>query len=425
MFFSLFLLHCYRPTNPLLKNFWNKLTNEYAAATTEKEKKGVKRSLHKAKCFIFEYKQSLVKHNKHFTSSELLFLACFGEHETSTLVAQLFQERTMVPPEGMFPSTFHDRTIDLPEFYQFLLNECRENVPDAKKSKNYDLMKDAIAAVAERNIWDGSSEKEQYRTLFLEHYGALPSTSVWVERSVKKAKLCQRTGKGERNVTVYCIAGDILTEMCTEKIAPSKYSEKMAKRREKQYQKAISEGKKPRSKQTYVPDLERGPELTLNIVNHAQKLQKEIEIMRDVLGKEEYKNRLDQTETMLTSICLQGTFTRYIERVKDVEASRGNEYQPNARELERGVTVAAGVDGEVLWKTLLMDNNLEAVRTECRHRHISVVGKGWTQMKKEIQAQEKAYWVTCHPDTTVPKEMEKPNHFRNLSGTNFLLKNQV
>ena len=87
-------------------------------------------------------------------------------------------------------------------------------------------MKEAIDIVSVRDIWDGSSEMEQYRTLFLEHYGALPSTSVWVERSMKKAKLCQHTGKQERNVTVYCIAGDILTEMCTEKITPSNYSEK-------------------------------------------------------------------------------------------------------------------------------------------------------------------------------------------------------
>ena len=179
-----------------------------------------------------------------------------------------------------------------------------------------------------------------------------------MERSVKKSKLCQRSGKQERNVTVYCIAGDILTEMCTEKITPSNYSEKMAKRRDNLYQKAISEGKKPRSKQKYEPDLERGPECTLNIVNHAQKLQRDIKLMRNLLGEKEYKSRIDQTETMLSSISLQGTFARYRERVEDVEASRENEHQPTARELEEGVTVAAGVDGEVLWKTSLMDYDI-------------------------------------------------------------------
>ena len=115
--------------DPLLKNFWEKLKDEYAASTTEKDKKGVTRSLRKAKRFIHEYKRSLHKHNKHFTSSELLFLACFGEHETSTMVAKLFQEREILPPDGKFKLPFHKRTIDLPDFFHFLMDYCSDNIP--------------------------------------------------------------------------------------------------------------------------------------------------------------------------------------------------------------------------------------------------------------------------------------------------------
>ena len=94
--------------NPKLKNFWSKL----------KEEK-IQRSLDKAKMFIKQYKKSLHKHNEHFTSSELLFLACFGEHKTSTLVAKLFQETNFPPPAGDFEFPFHKRTINLLDFISF------------------------------------------------------------------------------------------------------------------------------------------------------------------------------------------------------------------------------------------------------------------------------------------------------------------
>ena len=70
------------------------------------------------------------------------------------------------------------------------------------------MTKDAISTIAVHDIWDGCIDTEQHRDLFLQYFAALPSNSDWVERAVKKAKLCQKTGKGERNVTNYCIAGD-------------------------------------------------------------------------------------------------------------------------------------------------------------------------------------------------------------------------
>jgi hypothetical protein len=48
-----------------------------------------------------------------------------------------------------------------------------------------------------------------------------------VERSVKKAKLCQKTGKGERNVTAYGIEGDGVKEMCVEQLVSSSYPARM------------------------------------------------------------------------------------------------------------------------------------------------------------------------------------------------------
>ena len=75
-----------------VEKFWLKLSEHWQASNSEEEKLGVARSLKKAKLFVQKYTQSLHKHNKQFISSDLFFIACFGEHETSKWIARLFQD---------------------------------------------------------------------------------------------------------------------------------------------------------------------------------------------------------------------------------------------------------------------------------------------------------------------------------------------
>ena len=148
----------------------------------------------------------------------------------------------------VFYSEFHNREINLLAFYNFLQDECKPHIADAKKTINYNLTKDAIHTIAERNIWDGSIYTEQHRELFLQYYAVLPSNSDWVDSAVKKAKLCQKNGKGERNVTYFGIAGDDTNEMCTEQTVQTNYPERMKMNRTKQQERASNEGREPRSK---------------------------------------------------------------------------------------------------------------------------------------------------------------------------------
>ena len=219
------------------------------------------------------FTRSLHKHNKHFTQSDLLFLACFAEHETSSMVAKLFLGVPFPQPadtDVLYPK-FHHREINLLAFYNFLQDECKPHIADAKKTINYNLTKDAIRTIAERDIWDGSIDTEQHCDLFLQYYAALPSNSHWVERAVKKAKLCQKTGKGERNVTNVGIAGNYTNEMYTEQTVQTNYPERMKKKRQQQQERASNEGREPRSSKEYTEDLKRGPSCTRNIINHAHK----------------------------------------------------------------------------------------------------------------------------------------------------------
>jgi len=221
------------------------------------------------------------------------------------------------------------------------------------------LTKDAISIIATRDIWDGSDDTAVHRDLFLQYFAALPSQSDWVERAVKKAKLCQKTGKGERNVTKYCIAGDNINEMCTEQIVQTNYPERMKQNRMQQQERASNEGRDPRSKKEYKEDLERGPCLTRNMINHAYKLLNQVQEIKKEITEEKYKEVFEKTEKMLSCLELQGTFALYNDRLEDVASSRWKEHQPNARELESGVDVTAAVEGKVRFSKIRKNDNLE------------------------------------------------------------------
>mmetsp|Transcript_11689 Transcript_11689/g.13362 ORF Transcript_11689/g.13362 Transcript_11689/m.13362 type:complete len:167 (+) Transcript_11689:658-1158(+) len=119
-----------------------------------------------------------------------------------------------------FVSSIHDQTINLRAFSKFLMNNTKVDVDEVQKSVNFKAMKHVIDAIAKgQDIWDGSEAGKLNSNHYLSSFAALPSTTIMVERAVKKAKLCKKTGEGERNVTAYGIAGDNINGLCsTQKI---------------------------------------------------------------------------------------------------------------------------------------------------------------------------------------------------------------
>ena len=104
-------------------------------------------------------------------------------------------------------------------------------VEEAVSSPNNEEGMEDIEAIADgMNIWDKKNLVGQiYRDGFMENFAAIPSTMEMVERSVKKAKLCQQTGKGEQSVSAYGITGDGMSERCQSKFIVTAYEEEMVK----------------------------------------------------------------------------------------------------------------------------------------------------------------------------------------------------
>jgi hypothetical protein len=217
----------------VLKGFWPKL---WDAETTSETKTKV---LYKAQVFIDGYVKSFHKHHAQWMSPSLLFLGAFGEFETGQIVARLLSGKEIIFDRNddannnkQFKPALHEGTIDLELFATWLKEILIGSVvEEAVSSPNVDEVMEAIEAIADgMNIWDEKNLVGQiYREEFLENFAAIPSTMEMVERSVKKAKFCQQTGKGERSVSAYGIAGDGVSERCQSQFVVSDYKEEMVK----------------------------------------------------------------------------------------------------------------------------------------------------------------------------------------------------
>jgi hypothetical protein len=407
------------PPNPRLTKFWSRL-----ADTQDREARA--RSLKKGRVFLIRYSISLNKHNEQFASPDLLFLAAFSEATTGRMVARLLvgEETFAIPPDAIktFKLPIHGRTINLEKFGCFLKDVCFANSVAAAETENFKLVAATVKLIADgRNIWDGSEDLSERRKFYLLHFGSLPSTSEMVERAVKKARLCQRTGKGERNVTAYGIAGDGVSEACDEQSVASRYAEKMAGKRTQQQAKAAAEGRVARCKNKYEEDFERGPSLTRNVLDHALKLHKIVEEIRLRLGDEEYKRRFEQTVGMLRSLDNQGSAARYARGLVEFENALGQAYVASSREKETGITVTPLMGGEVPIGKLLKSLNAGAIELEATARGLIEEGNPtkvlYNQLRKLIKADVKERWITVNPGKEPPPDLTK--HFAPLSAANF------
>ena len=310
-------------------------------------------------------------------------------------------------------------------FAKFLEQNCQNEVSETVKSTNYHYMEQTTNAIANgMNIWDKTNPETLYhRNRYRLRYGALPSSNIMVERAVKKARLCQQTGKGERNVSAYGIAGDGINDLCTYQRVITQYPEEMRKKRRKQQEKA-RRGKTVRTDKDWEEDTSRGPSLARNIVNHALFLQVKIGKMEEKLGETEYKTRLDKTILTLKSFDHQASAKRYAQQLDDFTASIGKETRQSAREVETGITRTPHMKGEIAWGSIRKGDgtNEFSLRLECIARGLLQASSDkilWTAMINLIKGQDKEKWIEDNPGKQVP---EKFTAFKNVSGQVFTLK---
>ena len=158
--------------------------------------------------------------------------------------------------------------------------------------------------------------------------------------------MCQQTGKGERNVTVYGIAGDGVTEFWTYQRVKTKYPEKIKERREKEQERAWNVHT-VQTEKDYKEDISRGLSLTQNVINHALYLEYLIGEMESKIGREEYKWWLKKTLEMLKKFDNQGSTARYSVQLNDFTKALRKDTQKSACEIEMGVSVTLLMRGDV------------------------------------------------------------------------------
>jgi hypothetical protein len=405
------------PAGAKFASFWKRMAEGKLSSTKTQ-------SLEKAKCFLATYLKSLEKHNAQFVSSDLLFLATFGEFETGTMVAKMLQcahDKTQLhfdtPPIGegleIFTSTIHKKEINLVRFTEFLRDMCWTNAPAAVGASNFTrLVGPTVFRIANgTNVWDGATATKSDREIFLTNFGALPSTAEMVERAVKSAKLCQKTGKGERNVTAYGIAGDGLKEACVDQLMFSTYPERMEAERERKQKEAEEAGRSFRSKNKYIEDFTRGPSCTRNTLNHALSLYKKVQEIRGSIGTQMYDDRLKRTKEMLTVLHLQGSTVRFSKTLDSFKKAIIVQHKPGPRESEKGVTHTAANKGEIPFSKLRAKTNVLPLIEEAFVRGLGTQHDlgllGYRGLCKKIKEHIKKEWVFDNPGIEFDPEVLK------------------
>jgi hypothetical protein len=232
-----------------------------------------------------------------------------------------------------------------------------------------------------------------------------------VERAVKKAKLCQRTGKGERNVTAYGIAGDGLKEMCVQQLVSLSYPARMDRKRKEQQKRAEDEGRDARSKKEYKEDLTRGPSCIRNTINQALLFFNKVWAIRERIGQDEYDKRFTKTYEMLTSLDKQGSTARYSKFLAGFEAVLGKAYRKGPRQLEKGVTLTAHNKREIPYAKLKANTHVPALRREAFVRGLGTeeqLGElNYTNLCKKIKEDVKEKWLDDNRGKEVPENLKQ------------------
>jgi hypothetical protein len=184
-------------THPSFKDFrlsLNALTDQVQAKQKEK-----------ASTFVSIALEAVHKHFVRWCNSSLLPAALLSEKPLSIVVAAVMKG-TVPPPviAGEYFSMVHDRTIDIPSFFEFLQSKVK---PDA-------LYQALPLSIAERLLQDPYFDLREMDELGADkalkeymyyHYLPLPSHTQFVEAGVKEARNVSLTDRSEQLRSAYAV----------------------------------------------------------------------------------------------------------------------------------------------------------------------------------------------------------------------------
>ncbi|CAJ1958024.1 unnamed protein product [Cylindrotheca closterium] len=264
------------------------------------------------------------------------------------------------------------------------------------KSKNFldwiDLIKIIATGYnfrsATGNVADRLSAK------FRAYFGPIATTTEDVERVVKRARLCQTTEKEEKNVTVYGFAGDGVSDECTRNYVDSSYHQEQKEKRDERIRKAARTG----GIKEYKPNLERGAGMCISHTNHALSLAHDVETLKEIIGEEEYEDRLKGAMDSLKNTDVQGSTIRCDAVMNIVEGNLGKTYT--------GSHCPSGEDNKgAMWDKDLARN---LVKVEDQQEYDRKGGNpSFTKVKKMIETFEIDQWKNANPSKETDAKVGK------------------
>lgn len=270
----------------------DKLQDDPAEKDGERYMKAEKQALQRRKFVLFlsQVEELIDKHCKRFCEPPLLLLAALGESAIARPVAQYILSGgadfdAAVAEEH--ESHLHSNTFDIKELKEFLSCKCctftAHDFEILRDSVIFERFGNIVTKIAEDgiDIWDNvNPAMAPYRKTVLVYACALPSSNHDAERTVKRSKYIAKTGRQEKNRSIYSIAGNNF-------ISESRLDDD----EESDTDNALSgeDGSDKDSRQKR--GIWRGPEKTLDIFNKGSALSHQLEDIKTDLGPDEYKQR--------------------------------------------------------------------------------------------------------------------------------------
>jgi hypothetical protein len=335
---------------------------------------------------------------KHFDLwvNEYLFLAIYGEPETSQVVAQFLLEKnaTGYATNGMHESQMHGRIISLPKLREFLQSRTTTNRHVLRTSLHFLSIHQEVIEIANAggNMWQERNcplRLSRLQTRYRECYSAVATNSHLAERGVKSANFCSVDGRSERLESAYGTARAGLVEPIH--LQTRLAHEEQDNRSGNQYVLSGSVNERKRKDgNEFQNDEQRVRNVTGAIhAEHAIKFvtHRTNTIREACKASEDSKQQWDR-------LC-QGVSEKEnhfsVERVRVKTDDFAEKYDlsraPNVIQRRRGVETTPFMLNKVPFGKLLKDRDWVNLKIELAHRDLSIEGK-WTECKERLMRHE-------------------------------------
>mgnify|MGYP002812481187 CR=1 FL=1 len=374
----------------------------------------------KANHFLEFARNALVTHFKIWVN-DLLFLSLYSEQRTAHIVAKYLYDPSasaLCDPNDSpintpqvqleeYDSPMHKRTINLPRFKAFLEENCvrREQIRANIHVRPHRVTIEVLATT-NQDIWSNTAPPllTAFRENYCQKYAALPSNTHRAESTIKDANHSQIKCREEVLCSTYATARSGIVENLN-----TSCNKALQERTNIKGNHTVTGGVFGGRKRKYDGSAYEEKEFQQRVDGHVRSeeaikfvIRRHTKIDNVLTGSVVKKKKWEDLKINLSANAKQFVVERVGEKVSDYETNFCNNKPANALQRRTGLApLMAGVlTGQLPFRKLLKERDLEQVKMELRYRGLSDEGpwqKGLIERWKVAEGNNRLFTTKC-PD---------------------------